>query len=140
MDPFQADDDAISHRTRLLSLAEDCLEVLTPNSALEHVLQSLHQDHRSGIQVQEAHFFILTAVGPRAEVQESSVLWQLIQSLPPLINQTIDQDTAEAALLHFTKKTAIELLGCLGSWLRTRPEFLKSALEMVAILLVEQPP
>ena len=43
---------------------------------------------RGAAQVQEAHFFVLTMVASRAEVREGSVLWQLIQSLPPLISAT----------------------------------------------------
>jgi transportin-3 len=139
-DPFQADDDVTDYRRRLLNLVEDCLEVLTPNTALEHVLQSLQKEQSKGITVQEAHFFVLTVVGKCAEVKEGSFLWQLIQGLPPLISQNLDQDTAEAAMLHFTKKTAIELLGSLCPWVKTRPDFLKSALEMVSVLLMQQPP
>lgn len=139
-DPFQADDDFVSYRNRLLNLAEDCLEILTPNSALEHVLNSLQEGQRQGVAVQEAHFFCLTTVGAKAEVREGSVLWQLIQSLPPLILQTIQDDTMEAAILHFTKKTAIELLGHLWNWVKTRPEFLRSALEMISSLLLSSAP
>ena len=40
-----------------------------------------------------------------------SRLWQLIQSLPPLISSSAPSETTEGAILHFTKKTAIELLG-----------------------------
>jgi len=60
--------------------------------------------------------------------------------LPPLISQHIEQDTTEAAMLHFTKKTAIELLGNLCNWVKTRPEFLRSALEMISVLLLNQSP
>jgi hypothetical protein len=41
-------------------------------------------------------------------------LWQLIQSLPPLISSSAPSETTEGAILHFTKKTAIELLGSLA--------------------------
>mmetsp|Transcript_100858 Transcript_100858/g.325559 ORF Transcript_100858/g.325559 Transcript_100858/m.325559 type:complete len:957 (-) Transcript_100858:114-2984(-) len=139
-DPFQADDDFVAYRHRLLNLAEDCLEILTPNSALEHVLNSLQAGQRQGVVVQEAHFFCLTTVGAKAEVHDSSVLWQLIQSLPPLISQTVDEGTHEAAILHFTKKTAIELLGHLSNWVKTRPDFLRSSLEMISSLLLYSAP
>mmetsp|Transcript_121038 Transcript_121038/g.353709 ORF Transcript_121038/g.353709 Transcript_121038/m.353709 type:complete len:962 (-) Transcript_121038:341-3226(-) len=139
-DPFQADDDFVAYRNRLLNLAEDCLEILTPNSALEHVLNSLQEGQRQGVAVQEAHFFCLTTVGARAEVREGSVLWQLIQSLPPLIVQPTQDDTVEGAVLHFTKRTAVELLGHLWNWVKTRPEFLRSALEMISSLLLQSAP
>jgi transportin-3 len=139
-DPFMADDDITAYRARLLSLVEDCLEVLTPNSGMEHVLQSLQKEHQSGVSVQEAHFYVLTVVVPRAKVQDSSVLWQLIKSLPPLISQNIEQDTSEAAMLNFAKRTAIELLGNLCNWVKTRPDFLRSALEMISVLLLSQAP
>mmetsp|Transcript_88253 Transcript_88253/g.263153 ORF Transcript_88253/g.263153 Transcript_88253/m.263153 type:complete len:960 (-) Transcript_88253:318-3197(-) len=139
-DPFQADDDWVAYRRTLLSLAEDCLEILTPNSALEHVLNSLQEGQHQGVAVQEAHFFCLTTVGAKAEVREGSVLWQLIQSLPPLIMQPTQDDTVEGSVLHFTKKTAIELLGHLWNWVKTRPEFLRSALEMISSLLLQAAP
>jgi len=139
-DPFQADDEYIAYRGRFLSLAEDCLDILTPNAALEHVLKSLQDGQRQGVTTQEAHFFCLTRVGARAEVREASVLWQLIQSLPPLISQTIEETSKEAALLHYTKKTAIELLGCLSKWVKTRPDFLRSSLEMISTLLLQTVP
>lgn len=139
-DPFLADDEVTAYRQRLLSLIEDCLEILTPNSALDHVLTSLQKDHKAGVIVQEAHFYCLSVIGARAEVQANSVLWQLIKSLPPLINQIIDQDTREAALLSFTKKTAIELLGSLCNWVQTSPDFMRSSLEMISMLLLTQAP
>lgn len=139
-DPFQADDEVLAYRTRFLSLAEDCLEILTPNTALEHVLKSLQSGQAHGVAVQEAHFFILTIVGARAEVAEGSVLWQLIQSLPPLISSPVQQHTLDGALLQFTKKTAIELLGHLWRWVKTRPDFLRSALEMISQLLLASDP
>jgi len=139
-DPFQADDDCVHYRQRLLNLAEDCLEILTPNSALEHVLRNLQDGQRQGVVVQEAHFFCLSTVGAKAEVRADSVLWQLIQSLPPLISKAVDDTTAEGTILHFTKKTAIELLGHLSKWLKTRPEFLRSALEMISSLLLQTAP
>jgi len=135
-DPFQADDEVAAYRQRFLSLVEDCLEILTPNTALEHVLKSLLDGQRQGVVVQEAHFFALTMVGSRAEVRDGSVLWQLIQGLPPLIASPVPADTMEGALLHFTKKTAIELLGHLYQWVKTRPDFLRSSLEMVSQLLL----
>jgi len=137
-DPFQMDDDLASYRQRLLNLAEDCLGILTPNSALEHVLKSLQDGQRQGVVVQEAHFFCLATVGAKAEVRAESVLWQLIQSLPPLINEAVDDAKPEGVMLHFTKKTAIELLGQLSKWIKTRPEFLRSALEMISSLLMHQ--
>jgi len=139
-DPFQADDEVIDYRRRLLNLAEDCIEILTPNAALDLVLKSLQDGQRSGVHVQEAHFYCLTAIGPKAEVRSDSVLWQLIQSLPPLISQTIQDDTVESAILHYTKKTAIELLGHLWLWIQTRPEFLRSALDMISSLLMNSAP
>mmetsp|Transcript_55633 Transcript_55633/g.156624 ORF Transcript_55633/g.156624 Transcript_55633/m.156624 type:complete len:979 (+) Transcript_55633:47-2983(+) len=139
-DPFQADDDFIAYRNRLLNLAEDCLEILTPNSALEHVLKGLVDGQRQGVIVQEAHFFCLTAVGAKAEVRDDSVLWQLIQSLPPLISQPVQEDQAEGAILHFTKKTAIELLGRLWKWVKLSPDFLQSALQMISTLLLTMAP
>mmetsp|Transcript_71293 Transcript_71293/g.127063 ORF Transcript_71293/g.127063 Transcript_71293/m.127063 type:complete len:954 (-) Transcript_71293:100-2961(-) len=138
-DPFQADDDVIAYRRSLLNMAEDCLEVLTPNTALEHVLRSLQTGQGDGVTVQEAHFFCLTAVGPRAEVRDNSVLWQLIQSLPPLISQQL-QDEKDAALLDFTKKTAIELLGSVVNWIKTKPDFLRSSLDMISTLLLASVP
>merc|ERR1711957_880017 len=102
--------------------------------------KSLANGQGAGGSVQEAHFFCLTIVGARAEVRSDSVLWQLIQSLPPLISQTVQECTPEAAHLHFTKKTAIELLGCLHRWAKTRPDFLRSALEMISTLLMESVP
>lgn len=73
---------------------------------------------RGAAQVQEAHFFVLTMVASRAEVREGSVLWQLIQSLPPLISATAPEgaERVDGAILHFTKKTAIELLGHLAEF------------------------
>jgi len=139
-DPFQADDEVAASRQRFLGLVEDCLEILTPNAALEHVLQSLLEGQRQGVTVQEAHFFVLALVGSRAEVREGSVLWQLIQGLPPLISSPVPADSMEGALLHFTKKTAIELLGHLWQWVKTRPDFLRSSLEMVSQLLLNQDP
>lgn len=139
-DPFQADDEFIAYRQSLLHLVDDCLVILTPNSALEHVLRSLQDQHRGSVVVQEAHFYCLTKVGERAQVWEGSVLWQLIQSLPPLIAQQVQEDSTEAALLFFTKKTAIELLGCLSKWVKTRPDFLRSALEMISTLLMQVAP
>lgn len=139
-DPFQMDDDYTAYRARLLQTAEDCLEVLTPNTALEHVLQSLQQGQGQGVTTQESHFFVLTAVGARAQVREGSVLWMLIQSLPPLISQEIQQDNLEAALLHYTKKTAIELLGCLWKWVKTKPDFLRSSLNMISTILLSPAP
>eukprot|EP00439_Symbiodinium_sp_Y106_P077612 s127_g16.t1 len=137
-DPFLADDEVAASRQRFLGLVEDCLEILTPNTALEHVLQSLLEGQRQGVTVQEAHFFVLALVGSRAEVREGSVLWQLIQGLPPLISSPVPADSMEGALLHFTKKTAIELLGHLWQWVKTRPDFLRSSLEMVSQLLLNQ--
>merc|ERR1740123_2983714 len=87
-DPFQLDDDFVHYRQRLLNLAEDCLvRILSPNIALEHVLKSLQDGQRQGVVVQEAHFFCLSVVGAKAHVQPTSVLWQLIESLPPLISK-----------------------------------------------------
>jgi len=139
-DPFQMDDELVGYRQQLLHLAEDCLEILTANAALEHVLKSLQEGQAQGVAIQEAHFYVLTKVGEKAEVRDESVLWQLIQSLPPLISQTVPEDSEGAAILHFTKKTAIELLGCLSKWLKTRPVFLKSALEMISLLLLNGAP
>jgi len=139
-DPFQADDDFIAYRRSLLSLVEDCLDILTPNSGLEHTLKSLQEHQAKGIVMQEAHFYILTTVGPKAEVRDGSVLWQLIQSLPPLIQQTVDDNTAEGVQLYFAKKTAIELLGNLWKWVKTRPDFLRSSLEMISTLLMTSAP
>lgn len=90
--------------------------------------------------MQEAHFYALTMVGDKAEVLETSVLWQLIQSLPALIGQQVQEDTMEAAHLNYTKKTAIELLGKLYRWVKTRPEFLKGALDMISTLLLHTIP
>ncbi|CAJ1416592.1 unnamed protein product, partial [Effrenium voratum] len=129
-----------AYRQRILGLVEDCLEVLTPNTALEHVLKSLLSGQQSGVVVQEAHFFVLVMVASRAEVRDGSVLWQLIQGLPPLISSTAPSDTLEGALLHYTKKTAIELLGHLWQWVKTRPDFLRSSLEMISQLLMAQAP
>lgn len=139
-DPFQADDDYIEYRARLLDLAHDCLTILTPNTALENVLQSLQKSQVEGVSMQEAHFFVLTTVGQRAEVRQESVLWNLVQSLPPLISQAVQEETVEAALLHYTKKTAIELLGHLYKWVKIKPEFLRSALEMISTLLLNVAP
>lgn len=139
-DPFKMDDDRLAYRTKLLALAEDCLDVLTPNAALEHILQTLQNEQQKGVVMQEAHFYILSVVGKRAEVQEQSVLWQLIQGLPPLINQTLESDTIEAALLQFTKKTAIELLSSLCVWVKTRPDILQSSLEMISLVLMQNAP
>ncbi|CAL1144993.1 unnamed protein product [Cladocopium goreaui] len=140
-DPFQADDEIAAYRQRILGLVEDCLEVLTPNTALEHVLKSLLSGQQQGVVVQEAHFFVLTMVASRAEVRDGSVLWQLIQSLPPLISSSAPSETTEGAILHFTKKTAIELLGNLWQWVKTRPDFLRSSLEMISqLLLASDPP
>lgn len=139
-DPFQADDDYVDYRGRLLRLAEDCLDILTPNSALDTVLESLKVAQKEGVTAQEAHFYCLTTVGARAEVQEGSVLWVLIQSLPQLISQPVPEDTIDGALLLFTKKTAIDLLGQLSAWLRTKPDFLTVALEMISQLLLQQTP
>eukprot|EP00927_Polykrikos_kofoidii_P033794 TRINITY_DN28635_c0_g1_i1.p1 TRINITY_DN28635_c0_g1~~TRINITY_DN28635_c0_g1_i1.p1 ORF type:complete len:979 (+),score=168.99 TRINITY_DN28635_c0_g1_i1:417-2939(+) len=139
-DPFQADDEFIAYRQSLLHLADDCLVIITPNTALEHVLKSLQDQHVGSVIVQEAHFYCLTKVGERAQVWEGSVMWQLIQSLPPLIAQQVQDNSAEAALLHFTKKTAIELLGCLSKWVITKPDFLRSALEMISTLLLQSAP
>ncbi|CAE8627237.1 unnamed protein product, partial [Polarella glacialis] len=152
-DPFQADDEVTAYRQRFLGLAEaygpwlirfknnhnkqDSLEILTPNTAMEHVLKSLQEGQSHGVAVQEAHFFALASVGARAEVRDGSVLWQLIQSLPPLISQPIQENSPEGAMLHFTKKTAIELLGHLWQWVKTRPDFLRSALEMISQLLLQ---
>ncbi|CAE8742581.1 unnamed protein product, partial [Polarella glacialis] len=66
-DPFQADDEVTAYRQRFLGLAEDSLEILTPNTAMEHVLKSLQEGQSHGVAVQEAHFFALTSVGARAE-------------------------------------------------------------------------
>lgn len=134
-DPFQVDDDVVAYRSRLLGLAEDCMAILTPNATLEHVLKWLDEGKSQGVAVQEAHFFCLTAVGPRADVRDESVLWQLIQSLPLLIGQSVQEDN-EAAMLHFTKKTAIELLGSLWKWVRSRPVLLRPALDMISGLLM----
>lgn len=139
-DPFAADDDTIAYRGRMLALVEDCIEVLSANTALDHVLKSLQEGQRLGVPAQEAHFFCLTAVGPRAEVRDASVLWQLIQSLPPLILQQVPENSSDGVLLHYAKKTAIELLGHLAKWLKTRPEFLRSALEMISSLLLSSAP
>ncbi|CAE8695430.1 unnamed protein product, partial [Polarella glacialis] len=155
-DPFQADDEVTAYRQRFLGLAEaygpwlirfknnhnkqDSLEILTPNTAMEHVLKSLQEGQSHGVAVQEAHFFALASVGARAEVRDGSVLWQLIQSLPPLISQPIQENSPEGAMLHFTKKTAIELLGHLWQWVKTRPDFLRSALEMISQLLLQSVP
>ncbi|CAK9092755.1 Transportin-3 (Importin-12) (Imp12) (Transportin-SR) (TRN-SR) [Durusdinium trenchii] len=141
-DPFLADDEIAAYRQRILGLVEDCLEVLTPNTALEHVLKSLLGGQQNGVVVQEAHFFVLTMVASRAEVREGSVLWQLIQSLPPLISATAPEgaERVDGAILHFTKKTAIELLGNLWQWVKTRPDFLRSSLEMISMLLMASDP
>mmetsp|Transcript_74396 Transcript_74396/g.162718 ORF Transcript_74396/g.162718 Transcript_74396/m.162718 type:complete len:954 (+) Transcript_74396:85-2946(+) len=139
-DPFAMDDEASWYRGRLLGIVEDCLYILTPNSALDHVLTSLQEGQSQGVPVQEAHFFVLAKVGSKAEVRAESVLWQLIQSLPPLINEKADETTGEGIILQFTKKTAIELLGHLSKWIKTRPEFLRSALEMISTLLLQQAP
>jgi transportin-3 len=139
-DPFQLDDDFDAYRKNLLSLAEDCLDILTPNSGLEHTLKSLQDKQGMGVVVQEAHFYMLQTVGPKAEVRPDSVLWHLIQSLPPLIQQAVDENSAEGVALYFTKKTAIELLGLLWKWVKTRPDFLRSSLEMVSTLLMVSAP
>lgn len=139
-DPFQVDDDYIEYRQRLLDLAHDCLTILTPNTALEQVLQSLQKSQVEGVTMQEAHFYVLTTVGQRADVREDSVLWQLVQSLPPLISQQVQDNTVEAAVLHYTKKTAIELLGHLYRWVKIKPEFLRSALDMISTVLLGSAP
>ena len=48
---------------------------------------------------------------PKQKKTSTPRLWQLIQSLPPLISSSAPSETTEGAILHFTKKTAIELLG-----------------------------
>ena len=48
-DPFTADDEVSAYRQRILGLVEDCLEVLTPNTALEHVLNSLRNGQQGGV-------------------------------------------------------------------------------------------
>mmetsp|Transcript_5331 Transcript_5331/g.12828 ORF Transcript_5331/g.12828 Transcript_5331/m.12828 type:complete len:967 (-) Transcript_5331:50-2950(-) len=136
-DPFTVDDDFIYYRSQILKLSEDCIEILTPNTALEQLLQSLQETQRYGVVMQEAHFCALTCVAPKAEVREHSVLWQLLQSLPPLIAQQVAEDSPEAGMLHFTKKTALELLGCLWMWVKTRPEFVRSSLEMISSILMQ---
>eukprot|EP00913_Durusdinium_trenchii_P014011 g13156.t1 len=114
-----------------LELLSASIRLLTPNTALEHVLKSLLGGQQNGVVVQEAHFFVLTMVASRAEVREGSVLWQLIQSLPPLISATAPEgaERVDGAILHFTKKTAIEL-----------PDFLRSSLEMISMLLMASDP
>lgn len=140
-DPFQAEDDYVAYRRSFLGLAEDVLDILTPNSALEQVLKSLQEGQRLGVAIQEAHFYVLTCVASKAEVCDGSVLWHLIQSLPPLIAQPAPDTTPEGIMLSYTKTTAIELLGNLWKWLKSRPDFLRSALNMISsLLLAPQPP
>ena len=43
-------------------------------------------------------------------------------------------------MLHFTKKTAIELLGSLEMWVKTKPDFLRSSLDMITTLLMAPQP
>jgi len=136
-DPFTVDDDVMYYRGQILKLAEDCIEILTPNTALEQLLQSLQEMQRYGVATQEAHFYALTCVAPKSEVRDNSVLWQLLQSLPPLIAQQVTEESPEASMLHFTKKTALELLGCLYMWVKTRPDFLRSSLEMISSILMQ---
>ena len=45
------DDEIAAYRQRILGLVEDCLEVLTPNTALEHVLKSLLNGQQQGVVV-----------------------------------------------------------------------------------------
>jgi len=45
------DDEIAAYRQRILGLVEDCLEVLTPNTALEHVLKSLLSGQQQGVVV-----------------------------------------------------------------------------------------
>ncbi|CAK9046785.1 unnamed protein product, partial [Durusdinium trenchii] len=130
-DPFMADDEVLAYRQRMLGLVEDCMAVLTPNTALEHVLKSLFDEEKKDELVQEAHFFVLAMVASSAEVRDSSVLWDLIQSLPTLISSA-----PSSASLDFTKKTAIELLGNLWQWVNSRKDFLGLALVMISQLLV----
>jgi len=50
----------------------------------------------------------------------------------------VDETTSAGIILHYTKKTAIELLGKLAAkWLKTRPDILRLALEMVSTLLCQ---
>ncbi|CAK0811593.1 unnamed protein product [Prorocentrum cordatum] len=133
-DPFQADDDFIAYRRSLLSLVEDCLDILTPNSGLEHTLKSLQEHQAKGIVMQEAHFYILTTVGPKAEVRDGSVLWQLIQSLPPLIQQT---GVGPCWRLQ-DERGSVPMFWSVS--VKTRPDFLRSSLEMISTLLMTSAP
>lgn len=65
-DPFTADDEVAAYRQRFMGLVEDCLEVLTPNTALEHVLNSLREGQQGGV------------LAPRArETQASQLIYTL---------------------------------------------------------------
>eukprot|EP00929_Paragymnodinium_shiwhaense_P119500 TRINITY_DN91410_c0_g1_i1.p1 TRINITY_DN91410_c0_g1~~TRINITY_DN91410_c0_g1_i1.p1 ORF type:complete len:963 (+),score=250.38 TRINITY_DN91410_c0_g1_i1:149-3037(+) len=139
-DPFHADHDFVAYRTQLWNMIGDCAHILTPNTAMEHLLKNLSGAQAEGIQAQEAHFYCLTKIGDYTEVREDSVLWQLIQSLPPLISQPVPDNTQQAIFLNFLKKTAIELLGCLARWVHTRPDLLRVSLEMISTLLLTQCP
>jgi hypothetical protein len=136
-DPFTAEeDDFAQYRGRLLQLVEEATRAIGQDRALEHVLGSLQAKQAAGVAMQEAHFVVLCRIVPYATVTETSVLWDLITSLPGLIRQEGNGNV----LLEYCKKTAIDLVGALPKWLAQREESMRHALEMLSVLLLAPAP
>ena len=77
------DDEIAAYRQRILGLVEDCLEVLTPNTALEHVLKSLLNGQQQGVVVprQKNRCEQLGCVHKKRWTQIMGVWWSTVLQL-----------------------------------------------------------
>eukprot|EP00397_Hematodinium_sp_SG-2012_P007247 GEMP01007289.1.p1 GENE.GEMP01007289.1~~GEMP01007289.1.p1 ORF type:complete len:995 (+),score=195.02 GEMP01007289.1:31-2985(+) len=160
-DPFTLDQDFQEYRRQLRQVAFDITYgskrkkqqraavpgagppqvALHPNEAMEFVLQSLLSGGAATPAEQEAHFFILNALGGLTDVTQESALWNVLTHLPTLINTNAVNDgrsVEEKKRVQFTKKTAMLLLGSLSKWVQQRPEFLRSTLSMISTILLSK--
>jgi transportin-3 len=135
-DPFTVDDDFAQYRGRLQHIFVEASRALGPDETLSHTLQSLAARQAGGVPVQEAHFYLLGSLVGQADVREDSVLWELINSLPQLIRQ----DAGGSPIVAYSKKTAVDLVGNLSRWLAMKTESMRTALDMLSVLLVAPAP
>lgn len=138
-DPFQAAENFNELRSDILEVVEDCVDILTADSALEQVLKSFEALPQQDVAAREAHLHCLTVIGDRHDDLEGSGLLPFVESLPALILEELPEDALNIVL--FLKDTAIQLLGSLvESMERPRRDLLKSALVMASTVLSWSPP
>lgn len=136
-DPFNQAEELRTYRSHLKQIVIDCTRVLPPNFILEFVISSLMQVQGNPI-LQEAHFFILSAIGPDTQAREKSDLWLIIQDLPKLIRAETTGTAQEQIRLRYTKRTAMMLLGSLRQWVQQKPEMLRTTFEMISSILLSR--